>query len=521
MFVSYAQNFEDVLLWRVLGHIENGFYLDIGTQGPIFDSVSRGFYEQGWRGVHVEATPRYAAQMRKDRPDEIVIEAAVNDVLGPMIFYEIPETGMSTGDLEISQTHSKNGFQSVALSVPCITLAEVFERIGGRDIHWMKIDVEGMEANVVRSWRESPQRPWVMVLESTYPRTKTPTHSEWEHMVLALGYDFAFFDGLSRYYVAHDHRSLKASFDAPANVFDCIRLYPDHAMATLSIEKYQSEAEALRQEHAKREIWFTEQRQLFEHQTQKSRHAYEQTVAKMQSDHANVVSVLEKAADSVRREFRSAQQHITVLKDAAHDYVLQRDAAVSRQNALENRLDELKAHYAAAKIELITQHEQAEGLSRALFRILRSRGWRRLQRWRFVARALGLPATPAVPALRPIPVLFSDKPDYLHRLKWGSEYIIPTGPASSVDDLMALDGDAFVTLAYVTLLGRIPDDEGRKHFCARLLHGEDKYDVLLQLRRSREGRSRHVPTDGLHHAITRYRLSRIWGLGWLHPDLRQ
>ena len=43
-FVSYAQNFEDVMLWRALKHVENGYYVDIGAQDPVFDSVSLAFY---------------------------------------------------------------------------------------------------------------------------------------------------------------------------------------------------------------------------------------------------------------------------------------------------------------------------------------------------------------------------------------------------------------------------------------------------------------------------------------------
>ena len=64
MLTSYAQNFEDVLLRRALRDIEAGFYVDIGAQDPVVDSVSRGFYELGWRGIHAEATPHlhYALQ---------------------------------------------------------------------------------------------------------------------------------------------------------------------------------------------------------------------------------------------------------------------------------------------------------------------------------------------------------------------------------------------------------------------------------------------------------------------------
>src|SRR5512146_169130 len=95
--LSYAQNFEDVMLWRAVGDVERGQYLDIGAQDPVVDSVSLAFYEAGWRGVHVEPTAAYAAKLRAARPDEIVIEAAVSESAGPIEFYEIANTGISTG----------------------------------------------------------------------------------------------------------------------------------------------------------------------------------------------------------------------------------------------------------------------------------------------------------------------------------------------------------------------------------------------------------------------------------------
>ena len=56
-FVSYAQNFEDVMLWRALSHVDCGFYIDIGAHHPTIDSVSLAFYERGWTGIDVEPVP--------------------------------------------------------------------------------------------------------------------------------------------------------------------------------------------------------------------------------------------------------------------------------------------------------------------------------------------------------------------------------------------------------------------------------------------------------------------------------
>ena len=33
-FISYAQNYEDVILWRALRDVEHGFYVDVGAADP-------------------------------------------------------------------------------------------------------------------------------------------------------------------------------------------------------------------------------------------------------------------------------------------------------------------------------------------------------------------------------------------------------------------------------------------------------------------------------------------------------
>lgn len=220
MLISYAQNFEDVMLWRALRHVENGFYIDIGAQDPVVDSVSLGFYEHGWRGVHVEPTPAYAQALREARADEVVVQAAIGDEGSLIPFYEIPNSGISTGDADIAQRHEGLGFTHKRIDVPCIRLSALLDKYHERDIHWMKIDVEGMELSVLRSWGPSPVRPWVVVIESTRPLSQELSHSAWEQIVLDLGYDFAYFDGLNRFYVSEQHRELLERLAFPPNVFD-------------------------------------------------------------------------------------------------------------------------------------------------------------------------------------------------------------------------------------------------------------------------------------------------------------
>ena len=217
---SYAQNLEDVMLWRSLGDVKNGFYIDIGAQDPIFDSVSKAFYERGWRGIHVEATHFYSELLKKDRPDEIVIESAVSNHHGDILFFEIPQTGISTGDPDIANSHKERGFQGKEIRIPLITLMDIFALSGDNAIHWMKIDVEGMEENVLRGWGDAPQRPWIVVVESTLPLTNVQSYETWECFLLRLDYRFIYFDGLSRFYISNKHPEFEEKFKTGPNVFD-------------------------------------------------------------------------------------------------------------------------------------------------------------------------------------------------------------------------------------------------------------------------------------------------------------
>lgn len=248
---SYAQNFEDVLLWRALKGVENGAYVDLGAQHPVVDSVSRWFYDQGWRGVHVEPVPFYADLLRKDRPDEDVIEAVVSEEAGDQIIYVFPDTGLSTMSLAFAQGHRESlGRDWHECIVSSLTLSDLFERTANRDVHWLKVDVEGHERSVLASWGENPVRPWIVLVEATLPNTQIETHTEWESLLTSRGYAFVYADGLNRYYLHEAHDELRDRFRYPPNYFDHFSLDEHWATADLRDRNQQrvQQSDNLRQE---------------------------------------------------------------------------------------------------------------------------------------------------------------------------------------------------------------------------------------------------------------------------------
>lgn len=219
-FISFAKNFEDVMLWRALKHIEHGFYIDVGAQHPVVDSVSLAFYKHGWRGVHIEPAPFYANLLRKHRPDEVTIQVVIGAKAGPLPFFDVADTGPSTFNESVAHSLQDAGFNVDEIVVPCLSLDDVLAPFAGRDIHWLKIDVEGQEREVLEGWKTEAIKPWVLVIESTLPGMQTETWQVWQSLILGRGYQFVYFDGLNRFFLSSDHADLKDAFSCGPNVFD-------------------------------------------------------------------------------------------------------------------------------------------------------------------------------------------------------------------------------------------------------------------------------------------------------------
>jgi FkbM family methyltransferase len=220
-FISYAQNFEDAMLWRALKHVKNGFYIDVGANDPIQDSVTKGFYENGWRGINIEPVSQWFEKLQKERPRDINLQLAAGRERGELLLYEIPDTGLSTLEKTIAQRHeSERGFKNIERKVNVWTLTEICFAYHVAPIHFLNIDVEGTGKQVLEGLDFSKIRPWIILMESTLPNTQTDAYEDWEPILLAAGYHNAYSDGLNRFYVAEEHNEISISFKTPPNCFD-------------------------------------------------------------------------------------------------------------------------------------------------------------------------------------------------------------------------------------------------------------------------------------------------------------
>ena len=75
----------------------------------------------------------------------------------------------------------------------------------------------------------------------------------------------------------------------------------------------------------------------------------------------------------------------------------------------------------------------------------------------------------------------------------------------TLDELLKLHDEAFVTGAYKVLLGRPPDPEGLENYLRQIRAGTQKSQIVAELAGSPEGRSRSAELPGLGSLIAEHR----------------
>lgn len=211
-YISFAQDYEDIILLSALGkHVKKGNYVDIGANDPCVISVTKLFYDLGWRGMNIEPLEEEYQLLCAEREGDENINVGVSD---------------RDGKLEFGVAGAGSSFRYTDIAVekivkPVKKFADLYRksRFFGQEIHFCKIDVEGFEKNVLSGVDFTEFRPWIFVIESVLPATNISCYEEWEEILTANGYLCGFVYGANRYYVRRDKDFLRAGLTDFRKVF--------------------------------------------------------------------------------------------------------------------------------------------------------------------------------------------------------------------------------------------------------------------------------------------------------------
>ena len=226
MMISYAQNFEDVMLERVFRDHELGFYIDVGAGEPVLDSVTKHFYDKGWCGINVEPVASHFEKLTIERTRDTNLRVALSNETAVRDFHVFSDAlNLSTLKADQAEKHQRTGYHRVVQQVHVTTLKAICERHVHGPIDFLKIDVEGAESEVLAGADWTSYRPRVVVVESVEPLRGNPLPEGWDRDLVTGGYFLVYTDGLNQFYVREEDSRLKRHFLLPPNVFDQFHLY--------------------------------------------------------------------------------------------------------------------------------------------------------------------------------------------------------------------------------------------------------------------------------------------------------
>lgn len=369
-FISYAQNHEDLMLWRALKHIERGFYVDVGANDPVIDSVTYAFYSRAWRGINIEPVPEFYQQLCRERPFDINLGIAAGNFVGEQNLYLIPESGLSTFDQGVAKDLEPKGRTYTQQVVQVVPLDTIFAQNATETIHFLKIDVEGFEDEVLQGLDLRVWRPWILLVEATKPSSSELSAMQWEASVLEADYHFVYFDGINRFYLADEHMELSAAFHSPPNVFDDFVTYKDlQTNEAIQQQLHKIQALEAQTEHFKSHLDLKEgelnaQRSLLDGANQKI-YALSDDLEKVHSKNYELVAEL----NQTHNQKYALLVELNALKDQVNTLTADLRSVQSANEAVSTAFNGAQA--------TISQHETTiESLRVELKKVYRSRSYR-------------------------------------------------------------------------------------------------------------------------------------------------
>lgn len=216
--VSYAQNREDIIIDAFFDGKGSGFYVDVGANHPVHDSVTKFFYNKGWRGINFEPNTKLIKLLEADRPRDLNVAKGVGSRVETRRFREyVDSSGLSTFSDETINEEGENKYfdklkeKYIDHSLEITTLEVELKRYKVDVIDFMKIDVEGMEYEVIsgNNWRR--YRPELLCIEANH------LNKDWRPLLHEANYVKFFNDGLNDYFAPKESPLLK-DFSYPEKV---------------------------------------------------------------------------------------------------------------------------------------------------------------------------------------------------------------------------------------------------------------------------------------------------------------
>jgi len=169
---TYSQAGEDAILLYACAMLgippEQCTYLDLGANKPVEMSNTYFFYEQGARGVLLEANPLLIPALKQQRSGDVILNQAVSDKAGETVLFHILNLdGLSRiGDVSeiLAENPAAKLEQSIEIRTTCYNDI-IRNYFASHAPVILNLDIEGLEMQILQSMDLEQFRPLFIIIE--------------------------------------------------------------------------------------------------------------------------------------------------------------------------------------------------------------------------------------------------------------------------------------------------------------------------------------------------------------------
>jgi len=190
---SYAQSGEDIVADVLLEKKRKGVYVEVGAFHPKLFSNTYLFYKRGWSGVCIEPRPEVKEMFEKVRSRDKFVSLGVGTKKDVLEYFEFDDAAANTFLAEQAEKNVQEAGRKLLrkINVAVMPLRDILSgcELERKTIDLLSVDVEGMDAEVLRSNDWEKYRPKVVICEDLEFDFLEPKKSAVVKYLLDLGYE--------------------------------------------------------------------------------------------------------------------------------------------------------------------------------------------------------------------------------------------------------------------------------------------------------------------------------------------
>ena len=208
---TYSQSGEDSIIMYIMAmkgiSLSDCSYLDLGANHPKSMSNTYFFYEQGARGVLVEANPNLVTELKNERSGDIILNKCISDKSGEKLDFNILNLdGLSrVGDVSDILLENPDAYIEDTIQLETISVNDIIEKYFNSETPLiLNLDIEGLERKILDSMDFEKYRPMIMIIEMIpYSRELVAGQKDTELLeyVKSKGYDEYAFTGINSIFI--------------------------------------------------------------------------------------------------------------------------------------------------------------------------------------------------------------------------------------------------------------------------------------------------------------------------------